>query len=279
MVESKDGVEQKVREIAAPSLDNSNRARNRTIMITAELTSSVRSQFTEESRDALGFESGAAVLGWSGGTNSFLGGSQGAGGLVEVDASPGWKQATESLGDTGALRMREGAVSREIATQLDIPTWGSPVGDEPAFESHTIAGTAPAPVSDSGSTCSRERIVWRKPSQVVGFLVSYDIDPLGNYFELRHGRLVVTCEGDMPGNYISLDDPSVSHGHAVLRFVEGEPPQIFDQLSENGTIVFRGKSSGMAGEQVVLCGEKSILYDGDTIAFGERKFHLCLVQK
>jgi hypothetical protein len=122
-----------------------------------------------------------------------------------------------------------------------------------------------------------EQIFWKSPSQLVGFLISYDYDPLGSYVELRKGRLLVTSEADASGNCLIVDHDTVSPMHAVMRIADGGAVQVLDQLSEYGTRIVRGGVGQDAGEEVLLSGDKASIRNGDILCFGERKFHVCLV--
>lgn len=108
---------------------------------------------------------------------------------------------------------------------------------------------------------------------LVGFLVSFDQECSGDFFELRTGRLVVTCEPIAGGGSLVIDHPSVSPMHAVIRIEMGRPLQILDQLSEYGTRILRART----GREESLSGERSTLNHGDVVIFGERRYHVCLV--
>ena len=122
-----------------------------------------------------------------------------------------------------------------------------------------------------------EQIFWKSPSQLVGFLVSYDYDPLGSYVELRKGRLLVSSDADASGNCLIVDHDTVSPMHAIMRIADGGAVQVLDQLSEYGTRIVRGGSGQDAGEELLLSGDKASIRNGDVLSFGERKFHVCLV--
>ncbi|MCB0318557.1 MAG: FHA domain-containing protein [Bdellovibrionales bacterium] len=122
---------------------------------------------------------------------------------------------------------------------------------------------------------SKDSVSWLKQSPLLGFLVSYDTDPNGVAFELRSGRLIVTSEVTSGGNYLLICDESVSPMHAILKAGENGEVQVLDQLSENGTEI----SLHQTGEQLALSGDKGIASHGDTISFGNRTFHVCLVSR
>jgi hypothetical protein len=122
-----------------------------------------------------------------------------------------------------------------------------------------------------------ERIIWKTHSKLVGFLVSYDNNPLGAFVELRKGRLLITSEGEGSGNCLVVNHETVSPMHAIMRIAEDGAVQVLDQLSEHGTRIIRGGHGQDAGEDVLLSGEKASLRNGDVLSFGDRKFHVCLV--
>ena len=92
---------------------------------------------------------------------------------------------------------------------------------------------------------------------------------------MRQGRLIVSSQAPGPGNYLILNDESVSPMHAIIRIAPGEELQILDQLSESGTKVKRQGS----GEVESLSGEKTTAGHGDTVSFGNRNFVICLIPK
>jgi hypothetical protein len=122
-------------------------------------------------------------------------------------------------------------------------------------------------------TESRDEIYWKNESPLVGFLVSYDLDPKGSYVELRQGRLMVSNQREDSGSCLVILGESVSPMHAIMRVAAGGAVQVLDQLSESGT---RVRHSGR-GEEEFLSGEKSSLSHGDIVFFGDRKFHVLLV--
>jgi hypothetical protein len=118
-----------------------------------------------------------------------------------------------------------------------------------------------------------EQVFWKQLTPLVGFLVTFDHEPLGAYVELRSGRLIVTSEGEPSGNCLVIRDSSVSPMHAIMRVSAGSAVQILDQLSENGTRIKRAGTD----EEELISGEKSILGHGDVVMFGERRYHVCLL--
>lgn len=126
------------------------------------------------------------------------------------------------------------------------------------------AGNGPLAVKESGSE-----------TQVLGFLVSYDRNPNGEIYPLRKGRWIISSRWhDQSSDCILVEDSSISFAHAIIRVDSSESVQVMDQLSSNGSGIVRlgGNYEEPLREAV------SNLRQGDVIRFGERRFHLCLVQ-
>lgn len=119
-----------------------------------------------------------------------------------------------------------------------------------------------------------ERVTWKQETQIVGFLVTFDHNKNGSYIPLRTGRLIVTSESEGNGSVLLINDSSVSPMHAIMRVASGPSVQVLDQLSESGTRIIRFAD----GQEELLSGEKANLLHGDTVFFGDRKFHVCLIQ-
>lgn len=114
---------------------------------------------------------------------------------------------------------------------------------------------------------------YQRLTPVVGFLVSYDSNPDGEVFELRSGRLIITSDYSALGSIMYVSNPTISPSHAILRITGEGEIQVLDQLSEFGTRV----ELRSTGETVELSGDKSPVGHGDVLQFGERRFHVCLV--
>lgn len=113
-------------------------------------------------------------------------------------------------------------------------------------------------------------------TKIVGFLISYDENEFGEVFEIRAGRKLITSRPTDHGEYLLIDDPTVSPLHAILRATKEGKVQVLDQLSEYGTGVIR---SGEEDEEIEVSGGLEEVFDGDVIRFGEREFHVCMVGK
>lgn len=138
-----------------------------------------------------------------------------------------------------------------------------------SMEQHRVAPHLQA--VPQGGDC----IVWRKQSPIVGFLVSYDKNPNGEVFHLQAGRLIVTSGDVGTGDYLFIEHGSVSPMHAILRINKEGEMQVLDQLSENGTFIYRFDSE----DEERLSGDKSVVEHGDVLQFGDRVFYVCVVAR
>jgi hypothetical protein len=98
----------------------------------------------------------------------------------------------------------------------------------------------------------------RNTRKLVGWLVTYSLDPMGVDFKLYEGRNVLGR--DMDCN-ITINDKLISGKHAIVLFRSGKF-SITDQQSSHGTVV--------NGEDIEL--EPHYLKDGDIIRLGNTVF-------
>ena len=129
---------------------------------------------------------------------------------------------------------------------------------------------APHPVEEEEPS---EGVCWSKKTPIVGFLVSYDREENGEVIELRQGRLMITSEKIAHGDYLIIHDETVSPMHAILRITASGEMQLLDQLSEHGTKIRKLGSE----EEDELSGDRCTVGHGDLITFGKRSYHVCLV--
>ncbi len=211
---------------------SASRARNRTVMLTPEITGEVRARLAQD----MAASSGGAIPGLR----------------KAGDAEESASQGTSVPGMT-----RPAAVPAAPPVQEAAPV------------------ASPAPVQQRVAAAAGTGVIYTKPSPIAGFLVSYDEDEHGEVFELRTGRLIVTSEPPGAGNYMVINDETVSSMHAIVRVAGFGEIQILDQLSEFGTKIIRAEG----GVEEELSGDKSVLHHGDVVVFGERRFSFCLVHR
>jgi hypothetical protein len=122
---------------------------------------------------------------------------------------------------------------------------------------------------ERSSSGAREYVDWKRKSKLVGFLVSYAGDSTGSYIELREGRLLVTSGQTSTDSCFVIAHETVSPMHAIMRISADGSILILDQLSEHGTRIRRGET----GNEESLMGDKSTIYHGDVVIFGECEYH------
>lgn len=285
------------------------RARNRTVMLTPDITGEVRERLRldlagGEGSGAEQDESHEGPAGFEAApSGSFLGVNQrpsspfGQAFREEESTS----SAAPSSTDSGSEQVQRGSFGGQFGGYQDIressassapsPDHGShegghqpnssswitpsakestPVTPEPEQQVHVSAA---APRQAQQVSTSGDQMNWSERGKVLGFLVSYDEDEKGSYFPLQAGRMIITSEANGTGDHFLVADKSVSPMHAIIRVSGDGKIQVLDQLSENGTRIQREHE-----EDLELSGDKGELRQGDIVSFGERKYHVCLVQ-
>ncbi len=137
-------------------------------------------------------------------------------------------------------------------------------------------GIPSAPVKQavpmSSTQCQNgDLIKWEKETPLVGFLVTFDGNPKGDFIILRSGRLIVSSDQADKGSVLVINDESVSPMHAIIRISEASIV-VLDQLSENGTKIQKAD-----GALIELSGDKATLEHGDILTFGERSYKVCVL--
>lgn len=188
--------------------DSASRARNKTVMLTPEMTSQVRNRFQQE---------GAEPQPQSVGNPS--------------SRSQGGYETPRSSGVSYESSATSSGFIPAPALQKSYP-------ETPTVHPRAVSAPSPQPAP------SGDRVQWVRETPVVGFLVSYDTSPNGVVFELRVGRLIVSNQSS-PDNLLYLSDPSVSLSHAIIRVGQSGEIQVLDQLSEFGTSIKRFGSEQM----------------------------------
>ncbi|RME59572.1 MAG: FHA domain-containing protein [Candidatus Dadabacteria bacterium] len=214
------------------TMDSASRARNRTVMLTPEITGEVRARLAKDFKEN---PAAGQDLTNASSAQPTVGGAQ-----------PGRPSQQTSKQSAAGLQGFRGSQAAQVA-----------------------------PGNRSSANPLQEGIFWHKETSIIGFLVSYDTNKNGEFFELRTGRLIVTSEAPGAGSYLVINHETVSPMHAIIRVSEDGDVQVLDQLSEYGTKINRFKS----GEVEELSGEKSSLMHGDIISFGDRSFYVCIVPK
>jgi hypothetical protein len=98
------------------------------------------------------------------------------------------------------------------------------------------------------------------PRTLVGFLVSFEINPLGQYWPILQGQNVIGRTGAMPGLSIEIGHPTTSSRHAVLYAATSPSRVLFEDLSStNGSFV---------NDIYLPPGIKRDLKDGDVVRLG-----------
>lgn len=217
------------------SEENAPRARNRTVMLTPEITGQVRARLAQEMEGQPRNARGAG------------------------EAAPA-NDAREKDGFNPVVRGKS-ANATEGGEGKNRDAW------------LTRTPQAGAPSATRGPAAQEPGIHCSKETRIAGFLVSFDNNENGEVFELRVGRYIVTSEPNPTGNYLLIDDGSVSPMHAILRVGDAGDVQVLDQLSEYGTHI---RKIGSDTEEQ-LSGEKAVLENGDILRFGKRSFHVCVM--
>lgn len=110
-------------------------------------------------------------------------------------------------------------------------------------------------------------------AKIVGFLISFDKNAYGEVYELRAGRWLLTSRPTDHGDYILVEDDTISPLHAIIRVSKDGKLQVLDQLSEFGTF----HSPGGKNNEVEISGSMAAIQHGDIVRFGKRHFVVCTV--
>lgn len=195
------------------SSESAPRARNRTVMLTPEITGEVRARLAK-------------------------------------DMSRPAPQIPQTTGGQSAGGLSGGVPTFSEPSGFSTPSGSS--APRAIRESH-VEPQAPALAPKPKLQSADEYVSWVKESALIGILVSYDVNPNGTIFELRSGRLIVTSEGATAnGNFLVLRDDSVSPMHAIIRISASGEVQVLDQLSEFGTKLVRfgsGEIEELSGDK------------------------------
>lgn len=268
--------------------DVASRARNKTVMLTPELTGQLRSLLRPGAEGDINIDPGATATS--------------LGDIVKPTSSDGWQTAH---GAEGGVSLSSPGASPQAPAQ---PIKSDPLANlSPSSVSNVspmntlmsgatglggLGVDASSPQVSGGSQLSNGMGVSQgggnppafavnpsqapsisRKSKVVGFLVSFDKDDKGEVFEVLAGRWLLSSRASGQEDSIIVEDESISPLHAVLRITEEGKIQVLDQLSEHGTGVTRKGSD----KEEDISGAMVSLEHGDKIRFGKRNFVVCVI--
>lgn len=161
-----------------------------------------------------------------------------------------------------------------VAPEAVAPAWGQP-GGQPGWSQEGVSATpdhvplppAPAappvvPTAASAviSPLEADQVPANAPRTLSAFLVTFENDPLGEFWPLHQGRNVVGRKGSGAELHLEIDHPTTSSRHAVVH-AAARPGRlkVEDLGSTNGTFV---------NERRLENGERRALEPGDTLRFG-----------
>jgi hypothetical protein len=267
---------------------SSSRARNRTVMLTPEMTGQVRALLHKEQPSDVGTpdpleELLPPMVDWDSSPARTT-----AEGGTKIDNSPPAEVAPafnrrpdSSAGLFGNVASRPEPSSFDPMTSVggamqtrEVPTIQPQTAPSGSANPSFSVNPTPAPTATPVAAPAASAKTWLTgKSKIVGMLVSYDNDPNGEVFPVRSGRWLITSRATDHGDYIIIDDETISPLHAILRATKDGKLQVLDQLSEHGTGIIRAGED----EEIEIAGGLEPLYHGDTVRFGERYYLIGLV--
>ena len=264
-------------------IDSASRARNKTVMLTSDVTGQLRSLLNqtegaeEATPDANAPDPISSLI-----TNP----------SVQTDQS--WESPKGSSGGVSMASAITGAGNDSPADRRQ-PTRVMTRDTLPQMPQAPVQPITPAPQMPQApvqpqqsqqapqrvaSPQSSAQITVNKPvkgnsrrSRIVGFLVSFDNSNNGEIFEVSAGRWLLTSRPTGQEDFILVQDPSISALHAIIRATEDGKIQVLDQLSEHGTgITVQGTK-----EEKDVSGSMVTVGHGDKVRFGKRNFTVCII--
>jgi hypothetical protein len=271
------------------------RARNRTVMLTPEMTGHVRALLYQEPEE----EAPASNAGRRDPLTELLPPMD----WSRPDQPPAAAEAPKNTADddfnkdfASALNMEQKVEKNSSTSKIDqdvvheavaaahqSPEPPKRAAAQPAFSVNPNASARPASASGAVTGAFKRpgaEFRGRAPavapsSKVVGFFVTFDKEKFGEVFEIRAGRWLVTSRPTDHGEFILIEDETISPLHAIVRATKEGKIQVLDQLSEFGTGVLR---VGQSEEQEVS-GTMVAVEHGDVLRLGERHFVVCTIPK
>jgi pSer/pThr/pTyr-binding forkhead associated (FHA) protein len=129
-----------------------------------------------------------------------------------------------------------------------------------SFGSDPTAPVVPTAASAVIPPLEADQIPANAPRTLAAFLVSYEVEPLGQFWPLQQGGAVVGRKDAGTGAEIEIDHPTTSSRHAKV-YAAARPGRvkIEDLGSTNGTYV---------NERRLDPGERRSVVHGDSVRFG-----------
>ncbi len=110
-------------------------------------------------------------------------------------------------------------------------------------------------------------------SRLIGWLVSYAEEDMGQSYELRAGRYFISGDGQQEARTIVVKDEAISSPHIALNAGSQHTLQVMDIFSDHGTVVVRSGTN----QEVPVTGPVQIEH-GDWIRIANKKrFQVCLI--
>jgi len=248
------------------------RARNRTVMLTPEMTGQVRALLYQEPEEEAPAKRDPLTellppMDWSRPDTAPAAGAQ----AEHDDYNRDFAAADETP---------RGGSTGKLDTSLVQEAVAAPVPPEPRRATSPQISVNPAARPAAPAAAPRRapdpraRAAAPAPtSRIVGFFVSFDKNPHGETFEIRAGRWLITSRPTDHGEFILIEDETISPLHAIVRATKDGKIQVLDQLSEFGTGVLREGES----EEMEVSGTMVNVEHGDVLRLGERRFVVCAI--
>lgn len=270
-----------------PSPLQASRARNRTVMLSSDVTGQMRALIQGGNTDNVEEEENSPNSGFVAPTNFGKGfgvPSNGGGDTVtELHTAP--VQTHGQSFESNHLDIDFPSVNRRNKTEMQerpVSTTMHDIrkskellaGNVCATEASHSLNNAVTSFDHEREQLTKARIGFKK-SRIFGFLISFDQDENGEILEVREGRSIVTSRFLEQADILLVEDSSVSNPHAVIKADKKGNIMLLDQLSEMGSGVIR---SGQSSE-IDAVGNPVDLKQGDIVRFGSRYFIYCAVPK
>ncbi|OVE80337.1 hypothetical protein BVY02_00480 [bacterium J17] len=232
------------------------RARNKTVMLSPEIAGQVRARISgDEGSTSDPFSQLLPPMG---------------------ESAPNGPSAAEKpkTMSSGVHTEKSDEWGQRVGASLAEPS--SPPAQPPLLRPEP-APTAAAPVEQPSFSVNKAPTprATQKPrtSKIIGFMVSFDKEENGEVFEICAGRWLLTSRPTDHGEFILINDETISPLHAIIRATSEGKVQVLDQLSEFGT----GVTKQGEDEEVEVAGSMISVEHGDIVRFGKRSFTIVMV--